>query len=273
MDDPGDFGRIAAANSLSDIYAMGGRPLAVLNLLALPSGLPSEVARGLLAGSGEIVREAGALVVGGHTIEDAEPKFGLAVFGTVHPQAVVRNVGTLPGDVLVLTKPIGTGIMTTALKRGLETEDSMRVVIDSMAHLNRASAEAMCEVGVHAATDVTGFGLIGHLHEMLEGSGVSARLETAGVPVFDGALDYAADLVCPGRTKDLLEFLDPVTEWGGAGIEWRNLLTDPQTSGGLLIAVAPERLDALMRALAERGERGHVIGEVLAGDPGVVKVG
>jgi selenide,water dikinase len=251
---------------------MGGLPLAVLNLLALPAGLSPEVAREMLRGSGDVVREAGALVVGGHTIEDVEPKFGLAVFGMVHPLKVVRNVGALPGDVLVLTKAIGTGIITTALKRGLETEDSAREVIESMSHLNRASSAAMTEVGVHAATDVTGFGLIGHLHEMLVGSGVSARVDTAGVPVFDRALDYAADLVCPGRTRDLLEFLDPVTRWGDAGIEWRSLLADPQTSGGLLMAVARGRLDSLMAALAERGERGHVIGEVLPGEAGIVTV-
>jgi selenide,water dikinase len=272
VDDPGDFGRIAGANALSDIYAMGGRPLAALNLLALPGNLPAEVAVGILSGGAESVRLADAVVVGGHTIEDAEPKYGMAVFGTVHPDRVVRNVGARPGDSLVLTKPIGTGIMTTALKRGLESESSVRPVIESMAHLNRAAADAMLEVGVNAATDVTGFGLLGHLHEMLGGSGVEASVARGAVPVWEGALGYAADLVCPGRTKDLLAFLEEWIDWGDAGPEWRSLLTDPQTSGGLLLSVAGGRESALLAALEALGEEGHVIGHVSEGSAGVVRV-
>jgi selenide,water dikinase len=251
---------------------MGGRPLAALNLLALPGDLPPEVAVGILTGGAESVHLAGAVVVGGHTIEDAEPKYGMAVFGTVHPGRIVRNVGALPGDSLVLTKPIGTGIMTTALKRGLETESSVRPVIESMAHLNRAAADAMLAVGVDAATDVTGFGLLGHLHEMLAGSGVEATVERDSVPTWDGALLYAADLVCPGRTKDLLAFLDPYVDWGDTGTEWRSLLTDPQTSGGLLLSVSAEREGELLAKLRAAGEEGHVIGQVSEGETGIVRV-
>ena len=272
VDDAYDFGRIAAANALSDIYAMGGRPLCALNLLALPGNLPAEVATGILRGGADVVRTAGAVTVGGHTIEDAEPKYGLAVLGTVHPDHVVRNVGALPGDLLVLTKPIGTGIMTTALKRGLEDEASVREVIDWMAKLNAAAAAAMLEAGVDAATDVTGFGLVGHLREVALGSGVAAVVERATVPVFDRALAYAADLVCPGRTKDLLAYLAPTTDWTDTGPEWRAVLSDPQTSGGLLMAVSLQTAPALLDALERRGELGSVIGRFEQGDAGHVTV-
>ena len=272
VDDAYDFGRIAAANALSDIYAMGGKPLCALNLLALPANLPVEVATGILRGSGDVVRSAGAVTAGGHTIEDAEPKFGLAVLGVAHPDCVVRNIGAMPGDVIVLTKPIGTGVMTTALKRGLEDEESARVVIDSMARLNAAAAEAMLEVGVDAATDVTGFGLVGHLREMALGSGVAAVLERERVPVFDRVLGYAADLVCPGRTKDLLAYLSPSTDWTDTGPEWRAVLTDPQTSGGLLLAVASDAAPALLAGLESRRERGVAIGRFEEGVAGHVTV-
>ena len=272
VDDGYDFGRIAAANALSDIYAMGGKPLFALNLLALPASLPAEVTTAILRGGADVVGQAGAVIAGGHTIEDPEPKYGLAVFGVAHPDRIVRNTGAAPGMVHVLTKPIGTGIMTTALKRGLEDEDSVRAVVDSMAALNGPASEAMLEVGVAAATDVTGFGLIGHLREMAEGSGCAAVVDRAAVPVFERALSYAADLVCPGRTRDLLEFLEPTTDWTDAGPEWRALLTDPQTSGGLLIAVAPSSEGRLLDALSERGCTGHVIGRFEEGDPGHVTV-
>ena len=272
VDDAYDFGRIAAANALSDSYAMGGKPLCALNLLALPASLPTEVATGVLRGGGDVVRRAGAGTVGGHTIEDAEPKFGLAVLGVAHPDRIVRNVGARPGDMIVLTKSIGTGIMTTALKRGLEDEGSAREVIDSMARLNAAACEAMLEVGVRAATDVTGFGLVGHLREMALGSGLAAVIEREAVPVFDRVMAYAADLVCPGRTTDLLAYLEPSTDWTDTGADWQAVLTDPQTSGGLLIALDPDSAPALIAALAARGESGDVIGRFREGDAGHVTV-
>jgi selenide,water dikinase len=283
VDDPYDFGRITAANALSDVYAMGGRPLTAMNMVAFPCSLGPEVVAEVLRGGGDVCREAGAIVVGGHTIDDAEPKFGLSVLGIVAPDRVVRNVGALPGDVLVLTKPLGTGIIGTALKRGLEDAVSARAAIEWMATLNKAACEAMQEVGVHAATDVTGFGIAGHLHEMLEGSGCAGELEFDALPLMEGVLDYAAQGVVPGRTADVIEYAAEFIEWPAhpapvdpeAPVEhltcWR-LLCDPQTSGGLLIAVAPEKADALMAALGSRGVLHAAIGHARAGGPGRVRV-
>jgi selenide, water dikinase len=274
VDDPYDFGRIAAANSLSDIYAMGGRPLTAMNLLAFPCSLGPDVVGEVVRGGAEKVAEAGAVTVGGHTIDDEEPKFGLSVMGFVHPDAVVRNVGARPGDVLFLTKPLGTGVIATAIKRGLETEESAREVIESMAALNRLASEAMVEVGVRAATDVTGFGLLGHLHEMASGSGVAAWLRADEVPLFDRALDYARQGVIPGRTYDLVAWAAGFTEWHAVedAETWLRVLADPQTSGGLLIAVAPERADALGGALAERRVLAARIGGALEGEAGRITV-
>jgi selenide, water dikinase len=274
VDDPYDFGRIAAANSLSDIYAMGGRPLTAMNLLAFPCSLGPDIVGEVVRGGSEKVAEAGAVTVGGHTIDDKEPKFGLSVMGVVHPDKVVRNRGAREGDVLFLTKPIGTGIMATAIKQGLETESTGREFIESMATLNRAACEAMVEVGVNAATDVTGFGLLGHVHEMAEASGVAVRLDLAEVPLFDRVLGYAADNVAPGRTTDLIAWSHEFARWDAEGdsIVWLRVLCDPQTSGGLLMAVAPERADALAQALAQRGVMAARVGECVAGEPGVVTV-
>ncbi len=272
VDDPYDFGRITAANALSDIYAMGGRPLTALNLLAFPCSMDAEVVASVLRGGADVCREAGAVIVGGHTIDDAEPKYGLSVMGIADPDRVVRNIGARPGDALVLTKPIGVGVLNTALKRGLETGETLAAVIESMAHLNRAASEAMVEIGVNAATDVTGFGLVGHLREMAVGSGCAAVLDLAAVPVFSGAMEYSRDGVRPGRTADVIADLAGSVEWGPADEAWRGLLADPQTSGGLLMAVDASRLDGLLAALEARGERGVVVGEMHAGDPGRVVV-
>lgn len=268
VDDPYDFGRITAANALSDIYAMGGRPLAALNMLAFPCQMDAQIVARVLQGGAANCAAAGVLVVGGHTIDDKEPKFGLAVMGEAHPDDVVRNVGARPGDVLVLTKRIGVGIMNTALKAGLETEETLAEVIESMAHLNKAASEAMLEVGVHAGTDVTGFGLLGHLQEMASGSGVSAFVDIESVPVWPGALQYARDGVKPGRTLDVINALDEWVEWGAADRPWKDVLCDPQTSGGLLMSVAAEHAEALLAALDARGEEARVIGGVYAGEPG-----
>jgi selenide,water dikinase len=283
VDDPYDFGRIAAANALSDIYAMGGRPLTAMNMVAFPCSLGPEVVAEVLRGGGDVCRQAGAIVVGGHTIDDKEPKFGLSVLGIVHPDRVIRNVGAEPGDAFVLTKPIGTGIIGTALKQGLEDETSARGVIDSMAMLNRASAEAMQEVGVSAATDVTGFGIVGHLHEMLEGSGCAGELDFDALPLYPGALEYAARGVVPGRTSDVIAYAADFADWPERPVpigpdappedltRWR-VLCDPQTSGGMLIAVPPSRLDALVEALATRGLEPAVVGRALPGEPGRVTI-
>jgi selenide,water dikinase len=283
VDDPYDFGRITAANALSDVYAMGGRPLTAMNMVAFPCSLGPEVVSAVLRGGGDVCREAGAIVVGGHTIDDKEPKFGLSVLGVVHPDKVVRNVGALPGDAFVLTKPLGTGIIGTALKQGLEDETSARAAIEWMATLNRAACEGMQEVGVHAATDVTGFGIAGHLHEMLEGSGCAGELVYDALPLLDGVAAYAAQGVVPGRTADVIAYAAEFTDWSDhpaplapeAPTEdlapWR-LLCDPQTSGGLLIAVAPDRQQALLDALEARGVLHAVIGHAVPGTAGHVRV-
>lgn len=271
VDDPYDFGRITAANALSDIYAMGGRPLTALNLVAMPCALPPQITADVLRGGADVVRSAGAVIVGGHTIDDKEPKYGLSVMGVVDPGDVVRNVGAMPGDRLVMTKRLGVGIMNTALKAGLETEESLHEVIESMAHLNRAAAEAMVEVGVHAGTDITGFGLAGHLREMMAGSGTSAVVEMVAVPVWERALEYSASGSRPGRTADVIADLAGDVDWGPADDMWRGVLADPQTSGGLLMAVDPAKTEALLDALEARGEPAALIGRVESGQAGRVR--
>lgn len=272
VDDPYDFGRITAANALSDIYAMGGRPLTAMNLLAMPCSLPPEVTARVLEGGADKVREAGAVIVGGHTIDDAEPKYGLSVMGVCDPDKVVRNVGAMPGDLLVLTKKLGVGILNTAIKRGLETEESLSEVIESMAHLNRAASEAMVEVGVHAGTDITGFGLLGHAREMALGSGCACEISLDSLPLWPKVLEYSRDGVKPGRTADVVAFLEDSVSWGPADDAWRGVLADPQTSGGLLMAVSPRRAELLLAALADRGEHGVLVGKVVTGEPGHVTV-
>lgn len=272
VDDPYDFGRITAANSLSDVYAMGGRPLTAMNLLAFPCSMDAEVVAAVLRGGADTCAEAGCIIVGGHTIDDKEPKYGLSVMGTAEVDQVVRNVGANPGDLLVLTKRIGVGVMNTTLKRGLETEDSIRDVIESMARLNKAASEAMVQVGVSAGTDVTGFGLLGHVREMALGSGCAVDIDLAAVPIWPAALEYSRQGVRPGRTEDVIADLDPVVDWGPADDGWRGLLADPQTSGGLLMAVDPTRCDDLLEALDRKGESGSVVGRCIEGTAGQVRV-
>jgi selenide,water dikinase len=275
VDDPYDFGLIAAANSLSDIYAMGGRPLTAMNLLAFPCSLGPEIVGEVVRGGADKVAEAGAVTIGGHTIDDKEPKYRLSVMGGVHPDKVVRNSGAQLGDLLFLTKPIGTGIMATAIKQGLETEDSAREFIDSMATLNRAACEAMVEVGVNAATDVTGFGLLGHVHELTKASGVSARIFVDDIPLFDRAAEYAGRGVTPGRTADIIGWAESFLTWSWKvnAEQWLPILCDPQTSGGLLIAVAPERAELLASELAARGVLSARVGVCDEGSAGSILVG
>ena len=274
VDDPFDFGRIAAANSLSDIYAMGGRPLTAMNLLAFPCSLGADIVGEVVRGGAEKVTEAGAVTVGGHTIDDKEPKFGLSVFGVVHPDKVIRNRGALVGDHIFLTKPIGTGVIGTALKWGLETESTARDCIESMAALNRHACEAMVEVGVSACTDVTGFGLLGHLHELAEASGCGAELYTEEIPVFDRVMTYAAQGVVPGRTADITLWARDFSLWTSCADEdvWMRVLCDPQTSGGLMIAVPAESADRLAAELAARRVLAARIGRCVADQPGRITI-
>ncbi len=276
VDDPYDFGRIAAANAFSDVYAMGGTPLLALNLVGWPRDtLPYELLGDVLRGGGDVARAAGAFVLGGHSIDDPEPKYGMAVVGEVHPDRITTNAGARPGDALVLTKPIGTGVLTTALKRDLLSEAELAPAVTAMTTLNATAARAMLTVGVHAATDVTGFGLLGHLHSLLEASGAAAEVTAQAVPLLPHARDMAARGAVPGGTqRNLTSIADAVSFAVGVDETTRVLLCDAQTSGGLLIAVPPDKTEALVTALArEQAPAAAVIGRVVAGPPGRVAVG
>jgi len=255
VNDPYDFGRIAAANAFSDVYAMGGRPLTALNIVGFPSGvLPLDYLGRILAGGAEVARLAGATIVGGHTIDDPELKYGLAVTGVIRPGDVLTNAAAEPGDVLVLTKPVGTGIIATAIKKGTASTVAVTAATASMATLNRHAAEVAQEHGVRALTDVTGFGLLGHLGEMCRASGVGADVWFESVPLLPEADMLAQQGVIPGGTRRNLEFVQSWTVFE-AGLEpWRRiLLADAQTSGGLLMAVKPEWSQAVVQALREKG--------------------
>jgi selenide, water dikinase len=275
VDEPYDFGRIAAANALSDVYAMGGRPLAALNLVGFPdSELDPSVLGDILRGGADKAREAGIDVVGGHTIKTDEPIYGMAVTGIVHPDRVVTNVGARPGDALVLTKPLGVGIVTTAAKQDVDTRGAIVEAIALMATLNRAAGDAMQEVGVHAATDVTGFGLLGHLRNMTKASGCMATVWLDAVPVLDAAWAYVREGVAPGGTHANLRYLSEHVEVGeGIDQAAQLVLCDAQTSGGMLIAVGPDRVGRLVASLRERGAPcAAVIGQIEQGPGGRARV-
>lgn len=265
VDDPALFGRIAATNALSDVYAMGGVPLTALALVGFPVGrLPLEVMRSIMEGGAAVLREAGCLLVGGHTIDDPEPKFGLAVTGMVDPQRILTNSGARPGDVLMITKPIGTGVISTAIKRDACPPEAEEAAIRIMTTLNRAAAEAALEVGVHACTDVTGFGLLGHLYEMVTASGVSAEVKAGAVPLLPRVRELAREGFVPGGSRANLRYLRAKVAFGhGVPEELRLVLADAMTSGGLLFAVPPASAKNLLAALRERGveevrEVGHI---------------
>jgi selenide, water dikinase len=265
VDDPYWFGRIAAANAFSDVWAMGGRPIFALNLVAFPvKVLPMEILAEILRGGSEAAALAGAPVLGGHSIDDPEPKYGMAVTGLVHPDRVLRNVGARPGDQLLLTKPLGSGIVTTAIKRGTATPEQIAEVTAVMAELNRAAGEVLAASGaVSALTDVTGFGLLGHAWEMAEGSRVVLSIRVDAVPVQAGVLGLAEKDVVPGGTKANLEWVAPHVHFGPAVSRPMQLvLADAQTNGGLLAAVAPGRLETVLRLLADQGVAAARIGEV-----------
>ena len=275
VDDPFDFGRIAACNALSDIYAMGARPLFALNLIGFPrrllgAGLLEEIVRG----GGEIAREAGIGIVGGHSIDDPEPKFGLCVIGDVDPARMVRNSGARAGDLLVLTKPLGTGVITTAAKAEAAPAKVLRTAIAMMTTLNRAAAHAMLGVGARAATDVTGFGLLGHLHGMLRASGVAARVHASAVPLLPGARELADRGHIPGGTRRNREDISDIVTWASAvPAVLRVLLSDAQTSGGLLIAAPPDRALELVEQLRPGNAwPASIIGEITAGAAGSIEV-
>ncbi|HUL03298.1 MAG TPA: selenide, water dikinase SelD [Gemmatimonadales bacterium] len=275
VDSPYHFGRIAAANAFSDLYAMGATPLFGLNLVGWPrDALPFELLGEVLRGAADIVRETGAFVLGGHSVDDPEPKFGMVAIGEAHPDRVVTNARARPGDALVLTKPIGTGVLSTALKRDLATEAEIAPAVAAMTTLNAGAARAMLAVGVHAATDVTGFGLLGHLNSLLRASGVAAELTSAAVPLLPLARELAERGAVPGGSKrNQQSVADAVRFDSTVDPTMRLLLADAQTSGGLLIAVPAERLDTLVAALGrERTPAAAVIGRVTAGPAGRIDV-
>lgn len=266
VDDPYQFGAIAAANAMSDVYAMGGEVLLAINLAAFPEDLDLNILQEILRGGAEKVMEAGAIIAGGHTVTDHEPKYGLAVVGLVHPDRILTKSGAQVGDMLILTKPLGTGVVTTALKHEQVDPADLEAAVASMMRLNRVAAQVAQAVGVHAATDVTGFGLLGHAFECADQSQVRFRLRLEAIPFLPGARRYSEMRMYAGglgRNRDY--FGQWVTFAAEIAPVDRALLFDPQTSGGLLLALAPDRAEAFQAACAARGQETWVIGEVLPG--------
>lgn len=266
VDDPYDFGAIAAANAMSDVYAMGGEVALAMNICGFPPDLPPAMITEILRGGAEKVAEAGGVLAGGHTVDDKEPKYGLSVMGLIHPRRILTKAGAQPGDVLFLTKPLGVGMITTAFKADVAEPAHVAAAVAAMKRLNRAAAQAIQRVGVHACTDITGFALLGHGAEMAEKSGVRLRLRFGQIPLTAGAKQYAEDWLFPGGScrnqrcyQAQVEFAPDIAE------EMRMLLFTPETSGGLFVAVAPKKADALRAAFESAGQFYAVIGDVVSG--------
>ncbi len=269
VDDPWTYGAIAAANSLSDVYAMGARPILALAIAALPDVLPHAMSSAIFQGGADKVAEAGAVLAGGHTVTDAEPKYGLCVTGLAHPDEITPKGGARPGDVLVLTKPLGTGIVTTAFRRELSRQEDYDAAVQSMLRLNRRAAEIAREVGgIHGATDITGFGLLGHAAEIAHNSGTRLRFRVADLPLLPGVLDYLAMGITTGGAGRNRSWLAsehgfvPDTALDAQRIE---VLFDPQTSGGLLLVIPANRIPTLLRTAEAAGQAVWVVGDVVAG--------
>lgn len=273
VDDPYSFGQIAAANALSDVYAMGGTPKVALNIVGFPSCLPTDILGEILRGGADKVKEAGAVLVGGHSISDDEPKYGLCVSGFVHPARMWKNTGSRPGDALILTKPLGTGIINTAIKADEAGEDEAREAVRVMAELNRTAAGVFSRYPIHACTDVTGFGLLGHLLEMMVSSGATARIDVGALPVIDGALAFARREMVPGGSLRNREYHKGQVDFSHVPTQMIHLLWDPQTSGGLLVSLPQDRARQALRDLqaAGAGKDAALIGVVEEkGDKAVV---
>jgi selenide,water dikinase len=267
VDDPYDYGAIAAANAMSDVYAMGGEVVLALNICGFPPDLPPEVIVEILCGGAEKVAEAGGVLAGGHTLEDKEPKYGLAVMGLVHPDRVLTKAGARPGDALILTKPLGVGIITTALKGGVAEPTHVAAAVESMKRLNRDAARLIQQVGVHACTDITGFALLGHGYEMAEKSGVRLRFYLEQLPFLEGVQQYADDWLFPGGTCNNERAYEHAVRFEpGISEEMQQLLYTPETSGGLLIAVPSGKLKELVTLFGVQGQEHWAIGEVVEGE-------
>jgi selenide,water dikinase len=269
VDDPYMFGQIAAANALSDIYAMGAVPKTALNIVGFPiKKLPKEMLVEILRGAQDKVKEAGAVIIGGHSIDDQEPKFGMSVTGFVHPDKIYKNIGAKIGDVLVLTKPIGVGILTTGIKREVVTNEQEQLVTKTMATLNKLAAETLAAYHPHAVTDVTGFGLLGHAFEMANGSEVSFTISMASVPVLEGTLQLAKDGVIPGGSKANMEWLrDDVSYVDSLSEAEKVILCDAITSGGLLISMEEKEAEQYVRDMIKLDQTAHIIGAVTKKNP------
>ncbi len=270
VDDPFTFGQIAAANALSDVYAMGGVPHSAMNIVCFPAGGEMSILREILRGGLDKVCEAGALLVGGHSVDDPDIKYGLAVTGLVHPGRILTNAGARPGDRIVLSKPLGTGILATALKNGRATGEMVEAMTRSMSRLNRWAAEAAVAHGAHGATDVTGFGLLGHAREMAAASGVALRIDTASIPLLEGAAEAARNGLVPGGTRrNAKHFSCHVDSASPLPQPFVDMLHDAQTSGGLLVSLPPDGAEECAAAMRSAGDAGAtVIGEVLEGPAG-----
>jgi selenide,water dikinase len=263
LDDPYLYGQIAAANSLSDVYAMGGEPKLAMNIACFPKDLHKEVIKQILLGSHDKVKEANALVIGGHTVEDKEPKFGLSVTGFIHPKDVVTNCNAKPGDVLILTKPLGLGILNTGIKAGLVSQEGYNTAVFVMTQLNKFSKDAMMKVGVNSCTDITGFGLLGHAYEMAEGSDVTIKLFSSSVPVIEEAISLARMGIIPAGAYRNMEYVKKQVEVSDkTAQEIIDCMCDPQTSGGLLISVEKSKADLLLNELKNSPTPYGLVGEV-----------
>ena len=263
VDDPYDYGVISAVNSLSDVYAMGGTPVLALNIVCFPEDLDLNILGKILKGGSDVAQAEGVLIAGGHTVRDPEPKYGMAVTGIIAPDKIVSNANAQPGDKLVLTKAIGTGIITTAAKASVTDDETLAGAVAFMRESNKAASEAMQEVGVNSGTDITGFGLVGHLIGMMKSSGTTATISFGSVPLIPGARDLAKRAVVPGGTRRNFDAAAPDVHWADGMLEEDQLIIcDAQTSGGLLMSVAASKADALISALTAKGVAGTVIGEV-----------
>jgi selenide,water dikinase len=274
VDDARHYGRIAAANAMSDVYAKGGVPLTVLQIVGFPTdAVPLSVLREILDGAAEVVREAGAVVLGGHSVKDVEIKFGMSVTGRIDPDKIVKNNGAQPGDVVYLTKPLGMGAVTTAAKKDKVAPESLEAACRSMGRLNKDASEAMVETGAHAATDITGFGFLGHSASVARQSKVTFEFQASSLPLFPGALDLVTKGYLSGGSARTRDFLGSEVEFGpGVDRPLQDLLFDAETSGGLLIVLAPEKAAALAAGLKRRNVPVHAIGRVLPGGGPLVRV-